>query len=81
MSKALRTNVKPDVSKWEPALEFEGSTETVELPNGDNQKEACQAFASTKLTVEKTHNHLHQENFDPNAKSSAFEFSYSAFQE
>ena len=52
MSKALRTNVKPDVSKWEPALEFEGSTETVELPNDDNQKEACLEVEGTREEID-----------------------------
>ena len=30
LSEALQTSIKPDAPKWEPALEFEGSTETAD---------------------------------------------------
>ena len=39
MSEALRKNGKPDMSKWEPALEFEDSTETVDNTRLSEQHE------------------------------------------
>ena len=56
MSEALRTNVKLDMSKWEPTLEFEGSTETVDNARLNKQHELkCEMEHDVHLKRKETH--------------------------